>query len=419
MRVQRARPRRASTAFTAAALAAAGAVPVQSQAPEALAIVNAQVVDVVDGVVRPAAVVLRDGRIAAIGGPPPSGAKTLDAAGRYLLPGLIDAHVHVENLRALRLALESGATTARSAGVSHYADVGLRELVRQGTAAGPDVVAAGYHVRPSLAEGAFLDHPDLAAFFKGVGTADALRRVARANASRRVDWIKVMATERAGTPDTDPRRQVYAEAELRAVVEEAAAQGLPVLAHAHGAEGGLAAVRAGVRSVEHGTYLTEEALRLMAQKGTFLVPTIDVVKDMTEPAGDYDHPGLQVRGRQMLPRVCETVAKAHALGVPIAAGSDSGYRPTSVARIGAEVANLAACGMPALAALQAATTVNARMLNRSDRIGRVAVGLEADLLLVERNPLEDVRVLQDPLVVISNGRVALDRLGASGAGSAR
>src|SRR5688572_915422 len=191
MRGERAGAPRVLTAF-AAALAAAGAVRAQAPTAEALVIVNANVVDVTNGTVRAASVVLRDRRIAAIGGRPPSGAKTLDAAGRYVVPGLIDAHVHLENLRALRLALESGATTARSAGVSHYADVGLRELVRQGIAAGPDVVAAGYHVRPSLAEGAFLDHPDLAVFFKGVNTADAVRRVARANASRRVDWIKVM-----------------------------------------------------------------------------------------------------------------------------------------------------------------------------------------------------------------------------------
>ncbi len=95
----------------------------------------------------------------------------------------------------------------------------------------------------------------------------------QANLRRSVDWVKVLATERAGTADTDPRKQVYTEAELRTIVEEAATKDIPVQAHAHGAEGALAAVKAGVRSIEHGTYLTDEALMLMRERGTFFVPT--------------------------------------------------------------------------------------------------------------------------------------------------
>ena len=92
----------------------------------------------------------------------------------------------------------------------------------------------------------------------------------------------MLATERAGTPDTDPRKQVYTEAELRAIVEEAAQKNVPVQAHAHGAEGALAAVKAGVRSIEHGTYLTDEALQLMAKQGTFFDPTMEAVKDVAD-----------------------------------------------------------------------------------------------------------------------------------------
>ena len=232
--------------------------------------------------------------------------------------------------------------------MSNFVDVGLRDLVKRGYLPGPDVLATGYHVRPQPAAEAFLEAPELGDLMGGLTTTDALRRFVRFNLSRNVDWIKVLATERAGTPDTDPRKQVYTEAELTVIVAEAAARGVPVLAHAHGAEGALAAVKAGVRSIEHGTYLTDETLTLMAQRGVFFDPTADVVNDLAMPGGDYDHAGLQRRGQMM---------------------------------------------KPVLAALQSATTVNAELLNMQTQIGPV-----------------QPRALLDPLLVISNGRVALDRL---------
>lgn len=382
-------------------------------APEALALTNARVINLRDGSVRTnAAVVVRGGRIESIGtGTPPAGTKVLDVRDRFLLPGLIDAHVHIGNLRALRTALESGVTTVRSAGVSGYVDVGIRELVKQGAIAGPDVLATGYHVRPMVAEEAFFDHPSLARFMRGgMTTPEALRAMVQANLSRGVDWIKVLATERAGTPDTDPRKQVYTEAELRGIVEEAATKNIPVLAHAHGAEGALAAVKAGVRSIEHGTYLTDEALHLMAKQGTYFVPTLAVLSDVADIGGDYDNRDLRLRGLHMLPRLQETIFRAHRLGVKIVAGADTGYSPVSVARISKEYADLVDAGVPPLAALQAATLTAAEMLRLEKQIGLVETGYQADLLVVERNPLEHTTTLQDPLLVISNGRVGLDRL---------
>jgi imidazolonepropionase-like amidohydrolase len=112
----------------------------------------------------------------------------------------------------------------------------------------------------------------------------------------------------------------------------------------------------------------------------------------------------------MLPRLRETIGRAHKLGVKIVAGSDTGYGPESVARLAIEVANLIDSGLPPLAALQAATIVNADMLGKQKQIGQIASGFEADLIVVERNPLEHVNTLQDPLLVISNGRIGLDRL---------
>ncbi len=387
--------------------AQSGALP-----QDPIALTNANVLNVLDGTVqRNVTVTLRGGRIESIAAASAAaGTRAIDVRGRYVVPGLIDAHVHIANLRALRTALESGVTTARSSGVAHYVDVGMRELVKQGNVIGPDMVASGYHVRPSIAEEAFFDHPAHATLMRGVTTVEGLRRMVQANLSRGVEWIKVLATERAGTPNTDPRKQVYTEEELRAVVEEARTKNVPVQAHAHGAEGALAAVKAGVRSIEHGTYLTDEALQLMAKQGTFFDPTMEAVKDLAAVGGDYDDRDLQLRGSHMLLRLRETIGRAHKLGVTIVAGSDTGYGAASVGRLSIEIANLIEAGLPALAALQAGTINNARMLQREKQLGQVAVGFDADVLVVERNPLEHVTTLQDPLLVISNGRVGLDRL---------
>lgn len=400
--------------IVAAALAALPAVARAQRAAlprDPIALVNANVVDVRTGqIARGVTIVLRDGRIASVGQGRAGEARVIEVRGRYVIPGLFDAHTHIGSLRAARAALESGVTTARSAGVSAYVDVGLRELARSGAIAGPDFLAAGYHVRPQLAEDAFLTDPALWPFMNGgVTTPDAIRQVVRANLARGVDWIKTTSTERAGLPETDPRKQLYTEAEVKVMVDEAASKQIPVMAHAHGEEGALAAVRAGVRSIEHGTYLSDEALKLMAEKGTFLVPTYATVVDLVEPGGDYDNAGLHLRGSHMLPRLRDTVKRAHEAGVKIVTGADTGYGPSSVTRIAHEVAAFVEIGMTPLQALQSATTVAAELFAMRDRAGAIEPGLEADLVVVERNPLEDVRTLQDPLLVISNGRIALDR----------
>lgn len=156
-------------------------VSAAAQQDQRTALVNANVVDVRDGRVTPnATIVLRDGRIASIGaGPAPAGVRVLDLKGKYVLPGLIDAHTHADNFAAFRRALESGVTTLRSAGVSNYADVGFHQLVKSGAVIGPDVVTAGYQVRPQIAEAAFLGDPQYADLMSGLNTIEKLRRGCR------------------------------------------------------------------------------------------------------------------------------------------------------------------------------------------------------------------------------------------------
>jgi len=246
--------------------------------------------------------------------------------------------------------------------------------------------------------------------YEGVTSEAALRHLVRINLDRGVDVIKSRATERAGLPDTDPRKQVYTEEQLYIIVEEAAKDGVSVMVHAHGDEGARAAVRAGVRSIEHGTYLSDETLALMKAEGTYLVPTYTIVLDLIEPGGEYDNATLRIRGQHMQPNLAEAVRKAHALGVPIAASTDSGYGSESLARVGTEMTHFVDLGMTPFEALQTATTVAADLLEVADRTGRIAPGYEADLVVVNDNPLRDIRVVQDVLLVMSNGRIGMNRL---------
>lgn len=401
-------------AVVAALLVTAAVVLAQGQGAGALLIVNANVVDGVSAEpIRGASVQLRGGRIEQVTpgkAEAPAGATIIDLQGRWLLPGFVDGHTHIGDLTAARKAVLTGATTVRSMGVTHFVDVGMRELNRAGAAEVPDVIAAGYHVRPNLDANFAISFPELREFSLRLSGADNLRRVIRAMASRGVDVIKILATERAGLPETDPRKRVFTDEELIAIVDEARKARLPVAAHAHGDEGAAAAVRAGVSTIEHGTYLSESTLTLMKQRGTCLDPTIATVEDLIEPGGDYDNSVLSIRGRHMLPRIREAMRMAMKLGVTIIAGTDTGYQPQSNRTMSHEVAEFVALGMSPMDAIKAGTSRAAECMGIAGRTGAIKAGLEADLIVVERDPLADIVNLQDVLVVINNGRVAMNRL---------
>lgn len=336
----------------------------------------------------------------------PADYSVIDCDGNVLLPGMFDVHTHIDSLARARRALESGVTTVRSASVGAFEDVSLREMAVAGKIAGPDFVAAGVYVTPDLGESVLAD-PRLAALAGGVRTEDELRLLVDINADRGVDVIKTRGTQRAGLPETDPRQQVYTERQLRAVVDRAATHGLPVMVHAHGDEGARAAVLAGARSIEHGTYLSTETLRLMKDRGTWFVPTYVTMDEMNEERYDYV---LRLRGKHMVPRLERAIREAHRMGVKIATGADNYYEADSINRISLEVAELVRLGMSGFDALQAATVSAAELLELDDRTGRLAEGFEADMILVPGDPLVDVTVLQDVLLVMSNGRIAVKRI---------
>jgi len=383
------------------------------QATQSVLITNAHIIDGVhEDAIAETSLLLKDGKIAQIfdrNEQLPQADTVIDAGNRYVLPGLIDAHTHISSLPSAERALLSGVTTLRTAGSDSYHDIAIDNLVKKGMLKGPEIVGAGIFVQPNLGEDLladlrFANLPD------NITTEESLRKLVQINIDRGARVIKTRATERAGSPDTDPRKQVYSREQLQIIVDEASKHGIPVMAHSHGAEGSAAAVSAGVRSIEHGTYLKEETIRQMKQQGTYLVPTYTTVIDLTEPGGDYDHPVTTIRGLHMLPRMEQMIQTAMKHGVSIVASTDSGYGPGSINRVAMEAANFVKLGMSHFDAIRSCTSLAAELLLVSNKTGRVAEGYDADLIIVERNPLEDIRSLQDAVVIISNGHIVKNRL---------
>jgi imidazolonepropionase-like amidohydrolase len=367
---------------------------------------------------------IRGGRIAAVSERAPQaaqGVRRIDLAGRYLLPGLIDAHAHIESPAAALRALQSGVTTARVLGDSNFQALGTRDLVRLGHVPGPDLLVSPGHIRPKPGMSFFMAYPQFGDAIGGkLRGPDRIAEATRAFIARGADVIKVGASERAGLPDTDPRKLELTEDEMRAAVNEAAKKGLFVAAHAHARDGIANAVRAGVRSIEHGTWMDEETLAEMKRRGTFFVPTLAVMSPLAEPRGHSgDDITLQLRTPYMFAPLKAAVRRAHALGVPIAASTDGTYDDrddTGRVRVAHEIAlyrDLA--GMSPLESITAATQTGARALGIESRTGTIRAGLEADLVVYEGDPLTNSEMLFEPRLVVSDGRILVEGFGLEGA----
>ena len=200
--------------------------------------------------------------------------------------------------------------------------------------------------------------------------------------------------------------QVYDERQLRAVVDAARRLRGGVACHGHGDEGIRDSVRAGVRSVEHGTFASAATLDEMRARGTFLVPTLSAVVDLAEPGGEYTDPRLVERGREMLAVLRATVPAAYARGIPVAAGTDTSYTPASQSTIVGEIRLLAEFGLSNLDALRAATTTGAALLRRSRELGRLQPGYAADALVVDGDPTADLAALDAVRLVVTGGWTA-------------
>jgi imidazolonepropionase-like amidohydrolase len=370
-------------------------------------------VNLIDGVSTHArmgvTVYLRDGRIDRIYRREPArlppDATILDLGGRWLMPGLIDAHVHFTDIDDARRALRAGVTTARSLGAPHFADVRLRNAHRAGDASTPDLIAAGYHVRRRLHSGIFDDVPSLAAMRSGVDGEAAVRLVVRANIANGADVIKLMATERAGDPSQDMMARDLDDDLLRAAVREARAHGVRVAVHAHTDEAARASVRAGVQSIEHGTLIEPATLQLMRARRTCLVPTLSFWLDMSGEGGSYDSPLLRERAAIMLPRARSMARQAADADVLIAAGSDMRYDGVSTHTIVDEMEALAESGLSAVEAIQSATSRAAQCLGIARRTGAVRAGLEADLLVLSADPRAGLSALRHIDIIINDGQV--------------
>ena len=384
-------------------------------------LVDVTLIDGTGSAARPhVSISIRGGKIDAIADRAPAsaaGVRRIELNGRYLLPGLIDAHAHIESPAAALRALQSGVTTARVLGDTYLQAIGTRDLVRAGHVPGPELLVSPGHIRPKPGLAFFMVYPQFGDAIDGeLRGPDRIAEATRALIARGADVIKVGASERAGLVNADPRKPELTEEEMRAAVNEAAKKGLFVAAHAHAREGAANAVRAGVRSIEHGTWVDDETLAEMKRRGTFFVPTLAVMSPLGDPHGNSaDDVALQLRTQSMMGPLRAAVRKAHGLGVSIAAATDGSYADqddTGRIRVAHEIAMLREhAGFTPIESITAATLNGARVLGIESRTGAVRAGLEADLVVYDGDPLADANALFEPRLVISDGNVVVEGAG--------
>ncbi|MFZ5615872.1 MAG: amidohydrolase family protein [Pseudomonadota bacterium] len=413
-----------ASVLAAFAISPANAGSAYVRAGRVIDVINARVLT--DQLIR-----IEDDRIAAVGpyAPPANGA-VIDWSQKTVIPGLIDMHTHlVSDIQSAGLAdpllstgakdvligaanaratLRAGFTSVRDVGAWRaFTDVALRDAINAGYVEGPRMaVAGGYFTIPGgggALTGLAEDVAIPADFERGVvrGPEDA-RRKAREFLQHDVDFLKTIATGAVLTVGTEPGLPELSEDEMRAIVEEAAKYGKRVTAHAHGAEGAKAAIRAGVQSIEHGSLLDDEALSMMKKRGVVLVADI-YNGDYIDEVGTRDGwPEETLRkNRETTQTQRDVFRKAVRMGVRIAYGTDSGVYPHG--NNAKQLPYMVKYGMTPIEAIRSATIEAARLLGWEKDVGAVRTGAFADMIAVDGDPLADINVLVGDKIVMKGG----------------
>ncbi len=393
---------------------------------------NARLIDGTGvGPLEQAIVRIAAGRITEVGsadGTPPPGA--IDVGGRTLLPGLIDAHAHVSSdtlrspgfgpppplhgelprpralgyfilAKSARAMLDAGVTTVRDVGSYDDEGIALREAVRLGIVEGPRILCCGRIISATAPGGAIFK-----TMYREADGPDDMRRAVREQLRRGADFIKLMATGARSVVAEDPEPAQMTAAECRAIIDEAHRLGVRVAAHAEGLAGTRMAVEEGVDTIEHGLSLHREPslLEAMAQRGIVLVPTLSTFHDLADRfTGDFA-PALVEQAKRQKDEAYSTLVAARDAGVTLAMGHDSG--PPGDNAI--ELVRMVEGGLTPIEGVVAATRGSATALGRDEELGTVTAGAVADLLIVDGDPLADIRVLNDPAsvwLVVQEGRI--------------
>jgi imidazolonepropionase-like amidohydrolase len=396
-------------------------------------------VDVAAGKIVEGTKILVEGdRIKAVGADltPPAGATILDLSSAWVLPGMIDCHTHItfqftdyyaDTFRSspidnavyahvyARRTLDAGFTTCRDVGSGEFVDVALRNAINNREIPGPRLFVAGH------ALSATGGHGDLSGFspylhfdnFNGVADGvDELRKKIRWNIKYGADVIKFTATAGVLSEEESVGAPQFSAEEMKAIVDEAAMWGRKVAAHAHGTEGIKRAVAAGVASIEHGSILDDEAVALMKQHGTFLVPTIYVGYAVEQSGDKWKLPQRLIEKARTLNRQkMEGFRKAIRDGVKIAYGTDAGVFPHG--QNARDFRYLVELGMSPIAAVQAATVRAAELLGQTENLGAIQPGKFADIVAVGSDPSKDITVLEKVAFVMKSGQVYKNTLRAA------
>ena len=357
-----------------------------------------------------------------------SSAKLIDLKDRFVLPGLMDLHKHIsmpldadeltlssESRLALltaavaKAALDAGVTTVRDVGDNVGVTFAVRDAINAGVMEGPRIFAAGRIISRTGGHGVAKQAPNELGFPRGgCDGPESCRRVVRENIEAGSDWIKVTVSgsggEATGLADAEP---TMLPEEVEAVMVAAHRALRPVAAHAHSIAAIKLALESGARTIEHGTYFDAACVRLFKSKDAFLVPTAYVAEFVSTQIEKFsDMPGrLPSEGLRAWTQAAKTnPGRAWRAGVRLGVGSDSGSRDDSHATA-REIELYVASGVPASAAIAAATATNAEILGMQDRLGRIRPGFEADLIAVDGDPTQDVAKLRRLSFVMKAGAV--------------